>query len=179
MSRVGKEPVKIPDGVEVILGEENRVTVKGGKGSISRKFHPLIKVEVVDGAIKVSPSSDTRQNRALHGLTRSLIYNMVHGVSQGYRKDLQIIGVGYRAEKKGHNLLLNLGFSHPIFFVPPEEISIEVPSNTAIGVVGIDKELVGLVAAKIRSFRPPEPYKGKGIRYKDEYVPRKVGKYAK
>ncbi|MBL7190957.1 50S ribosomal protein L6 [bacterium] len=179
MSRIGKEPVKIPIGVEVTLGAENQVSVKGEKGSITRKLHLNMKIEKADSEIIVSRPDDTRQNKALHGLTRSLIFNMVNGVSNGYRKDLEIIGVGYRAEKKGRGLLLNLGYSHHIFFIPPEGIDIEVPSNTAIGIMGVDKELVGLIAAKIRSFRPPEPYKGKGIRYKNEFVARKVGKYAK
>ena len=179
MSRIGKLPVEIPKGVEVTIGDENILTVKGPKGSLSRKIHPRMVVENDDGKIVVNRPDDQRQNKALHGLSRALIYNMVYGVSEGFRRNLEIIGVGYRAEKRGNNLVLNLGYSHPIIFIPPEGISVELKDNLHFSIVGIDKELVGQMAAKIRSMRPPEPYKGKGIRYEGEYVARKAGKYAK
>lgn len=179
MSRIGKEPVNIPTGVDVTLGDANLITVKGPKGGLERRLHPDIIIEPEEDKIWVKRPNDQRQNRALHGLTRSLINNMIMGVTQGYRKELEIVGVGYRAEKKSKNLMLTLGYSHPIVFVPPEGIEIEVSGPLAFTVAGIDKELVGECAAKIRSFKKPEPYKGKGIRYKGEYVPRKAGKYAK
>jgi len=179
MSRIGKDPVNIPEGVEVTLGKANLVKVKGPKGELERQMPLNIIIERDKDKIIVKRSDDLKQNRALHGLTRSLISNMVEGVSAGYRKELEIIGVGYRAEKRGNNLLLSLGYSHPIVFVPPEGIQIDVTGPMALAVTGFDKELVGECAAKIRSFRKPEPYKGKGIRYKGEYVARKAGKTAK
>lgn len=176
MSRIGKKPINIKD-VDVKQNNQT-ILVKGKLGQIERTFHPNISIEVKDEEIIVTRPNDQRENRALHGLTRALLQNMVTGVSQGYSKELIIVGVGYKAELKGKNLLLNVGYSHPIYFVPPEEITLEVPQPTQIKISGIDKELVGLVAAKIRSFRKPEPYKGKGIKYSDETIIRKAGKTA-
>ncbi len=176
MSRIGKKPINIKD-VEVKQNNQTLV-VKGKLGQIERTFHPNISIEVKDEEIIVTRPNDQRENRSLHGLTRALLQNMVTGVSKGYSKELIIVGVGYKAELKGKNLLLNVGYSHPIYFVPPEEITLEVPQPTQIKISGIDKELVGLVAAKIRSFRKPEPYKGKGIKYSDETIIRKAGKTA-
>ena len=177
MSRVGKKPVSIPKGVTV-TAKGNVLSIKGPNGELERDFHPNIKIQVAESEINVTRPDDTKQNKALHGLTRSLIQNMVKGVTESYKKTLDIVGVGYRAEIKGKNLLLNIGYSHPIYFVPPAEIKIETPSATQIIVSGNDKELVGLVAAKIRSFRKPEPYKGKGIKYSNEHIIRKAGKTA-
>ena len=179
MSRIGKQPIEIPPNVEVNIGEGNLVSVKGPKGGLSRILHSDMLLTKEDNKVLVKRPNDQRRNRALHGLTRTLIYNMIEGVSKGFRKDLEIVGVGYRAEKKGKNLMLTLGYSHPVIFVPPEGIEIEVKGPLQFTIFGIDKELVGECAAKIRSFKKPEPYKGKGIRYKGEYVPRKAGKYAK
>lgn len=176
MSRIGKKPINIKD-VEVKQNNQT-LLVKGKLGQIERTFHPNMSIEVKDEEIIVTRPNDQRENRSLHGLTRALLQNMVTGVSQGYSKELIIVGVGYKAELKGKNLLLNIGYSHPIYFVPPEEITLEVPQPTQIKISGIDKELVGLVAAKIRSFRKPEPYKGKGIKYSDEIIIRKAGKTA-
>lgn len=176
MSRIGISPVSIKD-VEV-KQTGNKLNVKGKLGELEREFNPNIKIEVNEEQINVSRPDDTRRNKSLHGLTRATIQNMVVGVTEGYTKTLEIVGVGYRAELKGENLFLNVGHSHPIFFVPPPEVSIEVPSQTQIKVSGIDKEIVGQVAAKIRSFRLPEPYKGKGIKYSDEHIARKAGKTA-
>ena len=177
MSRIGKKPVEIPKGVTVNI-DGNNIKVKGPKGELARKIHPLIKTELADGELKLARPNDLKESRALHGLTRALIQNMVIGVTESYKKSLEIVGVGYKAELKGKNLLLNIGYSHPIYFVPPEEIKIEVPSPTQVIISGNDKELVGLVAAKIRAFRKPEPYKGKGIKYSDEHIIRKAGKTA-
>lgn len=179
MSRIGKEPINIPDAVNFSIDDGNVVTIKGPKGVLKRKFPEVISIEKEDKRIIVKRPDNQRQNRALHGLTRSLLANMVNGVFTGFKKELEIVGVGYKAEKKGKNLMLILGYSHPIVFVPPEGIEIEVSGPLAFAINGIDKELVGECAAKIRSFRKPEPYKGKGIRYKGEYVARKAGKYAK
>ena len=176
MSRVGKKPVNIKD--ITFTQDENEVKVKGKLGELSMTVPGNIKVEVQEEEVVVTRPDDQKVNRAMHGLTRALLQNMVTGVSEGYSKELTIIGVGYRAELKGKNLLLSLGYSHPIYFAPPDEITIEVPLPTQIIIKGIDKELVGLVAAKIRSFRKPEPYKGKGIRYSDEVVIKKAGKTA-
>ena len=177
MSRIGKKPVEIPKGVTVSL-DGQLIKIKGPKGELSREIHPLIKTEVADGEIKFSRPDNLKESRALHGLTRALIQNMVVGVTESYKKSLEIVGVGYKAELKGKNLLLTIGYSHPIYFVPPDEIKLEVPSPTQINISGNDKELVGLVSAKIRSFRKPEPYKGKGIKYSDERIIRKAGKTA-
>ncbi len=176
MSRIGKKPVNIKD-VDVEIDGQH-ITVKGKLGELSMDVHPNISVKIDGDELVVTRPNDNKQNRALHGLTRALIANMVTGVTEGYKKTLKIIGVGYRAELKGKGLLINIGYSHPIYFIPPEEIKIEVPSADQIIISGIDKELVGNVAAKIRSFRKPEPYKGKGIRYIDEVVIRKAGKAA-
>lgn len=182
MSRIGQQPISLKDGVEFTIDANNVVTIKGQKGSDSIQVNPGIKVEKKDGKIIVSRSSDDKQHRSMHGLFRSLINNMVTGVTEGFKKELEIIGVGYRANYNGGVLELNLGFSHPIYFVPPDGINIEVDTksrkNHILIISGISKELVGQVAAKIRSLRPPEPYKGKGVRYVDEWVRRKAGKSA-
>ena len=177
MSRIGKKPIAVPDGVEVELGR-GHVTVKGPKGELEQDISPEIGVEEEDGNVNVRRPTDRGEHRALHGLTRSLIANMVEGVTEGFEKRLEIQGVGYRAQLRGRALELALGFSHPVQVEAPEGIDFEVPQPTEIVIRGIDKQLVGQVAADIRKRRPPEPYKGKGIRYRDEYVPRKVGKRA-
>jgi large subunit ribosomal protein L6 len=177
LSRIGKKPVEIPKGVNISL-EGQVVKVKGPKGELHRTIHPAIKAEIVESEIKFSRPDDLKETRSLHGLTRALIQNMIIGVTDSYKKSLEIVGVGYKAELKGKNLLLNIGYSHPIYFVPPDDVKLEVPAPTQIIISGIDKELVGLVAAKIRSFRKPEPYKGKGIKYSDERIIRKAGKTA-
>lgn len=176
MSRIGKKPVTA-EGVTVTL-TGNVLKVKGTKGELQRELHPSMKIEVADNQILVTRPDDKKENKALHGLTRSLIQNMVSGVTDGYAKTLDIIGVGFRAEQKGKNVLFNLGYSHPIYFMPPEQITLEVVTPTQVKVSGIDKELVGSIAAKIRSFKKPEPYKGKGIKYSDEVIIRKAGKTA-
>lgn len=182
MSRIGKLPVAIAEGVELAVGADNVVTVKGSKGSSSLKIHPDIQIETVDNQIIVKRPSESKEHKSLHGLYRSLLNNMVIGVSAGYTKQLEIIGVGYRASFDNGVLELSLGFSHPIYFVPPNDVEIEVDTKTRkttiINIRGVDKELVGQVAAKIRSLRKPEPYKGKGIRYLDEKIRRKAGKSA-
>jgi large subunit ribosomal protein L6 len=182
MSRIGKQPVELANNVEFSIGADNTVTVKGDKGSGTIRIHPDITVEQSDNEIIVKRPSDSKNHKSLHGLYRSLIYNMVEGVTNGYKKTLEIIGVGYRATYTNGILELNLGFSHPIYFVPPEGIEIEVDTKTKKNPLlitsGVNKEMVGQVAAKIRSMRKPEPYKGKGIRYVDEYVRRKAGKSA-
>jgi len=177
MSRIGKQPIPIPDGVEVSI-EAGRVAVKGPKGELSERIPRDIEVVQEDGRLLVKRPTDRGEHRALHGLTRSLVANMVTGVTDGYAKTLEIQGVGYRAQKKGSDLELALGFSHPVPITAPEGIEFEVPQPTRIVVRGISKQLVGEVAANIRKRRPPEPYKGKGIRYEGEYVARKVGKRA-
>lgn len=178
MSRIGLKPIEIPSGVEVKLNE-NTVTVKGPKGELTREFHPDMKIVVADNLITVERPSDQKEHRSLHGTTRSLLANMVEGVSKGFEKQLQIIGVGYRAQKQGNKIVVNAGYSHPVEIDPIDGIEIDVPTNTSVIVKGIDKEKVGAVAANIRAIRKPEPYKGKGIRYVDEYVRRKEGKTAK
>ncbi len=175
MSRIGKAPVEIPSGVDVTVNGTT-VTVKGPKGSMERTFSDRIKVALEDGQVVVARSTDEPRDRAQHGLVRALIANMVAGVSTGFVKNLSLEGVGYRAAMKGASLELQVGFSHPVLMDPPDGITIEVPEPTKVNVSGIDKELVGQVAADIRSVRPPEPYKGKGIRYVGEYVRRKAGK---
>jgi len=178
MSRVGKNPVPIPDKTKVEINGQH-IKVTGPGGTLEREIHSDITAAVEDNQIIVTRSSDNKKQRSLHGLTRALLNNMVIGVSKGYKKELQIIGVGYRAELKGKNLIMQLGFSHPIVISPPDSIDIEVlPKENKVIVSGIDKELVGLVADKIRSFRKPEPYKGKGVRYVGEYVRSKAGKTA-
>ena len=175
MSRIGKAPITIPAGVTVTV-EDNKVTVKGPKGELSRQINKDMGIEVKDGVITVSRPNDDKTNRSLHGLSRTLINNMVEGVTKGYSKTLEIQGVGYRAALQGKNINFTLGFSHPVVMEPPKGIEFEVPAPNKIIVKGIDKEQVGAVAANIRVLRPPEPYKGKGIRYEGEYVARKVGK---
>lgn len=179
MSRIGKLPVPVPAGVEVKI-DGNTVTVKGPKGELTQTFNENMAISLgEDGSIVVERPNDARENRAMHGLTRSLINNMVIGVSEGYSKTLELVGVGYRAALKGTDLEMQLGYSHPVVVPAPENISFEVPSQTEIIVKGISKEQVGQVAANIRAWRKPEPYKGKGIRYEGEYVRRKLGKAAK
>lgn len=177
MSRVGRKPISIVKGVS-ITKKDDAILVKGPKGELSATVHPDITVDVNQSEVLVSRHADDGAHRALHGLWRALIQNMVNGVTQGYSQKLEIVGVGYRAEMRGKKLQLMLGFSHPILFGPPDGIMIEAPTQTSIMVSGIDKQLVGLVAAKIRSFRPPEPYKGKGVKYEGEYIRRKAGKAA-
>ncbi|MCD6435756.1 MAG: 50S ribosomal protein L6 [Clostridiales bacterium] len=179
MSRIGKLPIEIPQGVEVTVDEKNLVSVKGPLGTLNEQVAKQITVEIKDNKISVKRPNDNKINRSLHGLYRSLIANMVIGVSKGYEKKLQIVGVGYRATKKGDDLDLQLGFSHPVVMKDPEGITTEVPSQTEIVIKGINKQLVGNYAAKIRDWRKPEPYKGKGIRYVGEYVRRKEGKSGK
>jgi len=175
LSRIGRLPIKIPEKVNVSL--ENHVfSCKGPKGQLTMKVHTDMDVKIEQDEIKISRPSDSKKHKALHGLTRSLIANMVGGVSKGYQRKLEIIGVGYKAEMKGKNLMLTLGFSHPILLAMPETITASCPAATEILIEGADKALVGLIAAKIRSFRKPEPYKGKGIRYSGEYVRKKAGK---
>ena len=178
MSRIGKLPISVPAGVEVkINGSE--VSVKGPKGELTQTFNSMLTIELEDGQIKVSRPNDEREARSLHGLTRTLINNMIIGVSEGYSKTLELVGVGYRAAVKGKQLELSLGFSHPVFVDTPEGITFECPSQTKIVISGIDKQKVGQTAADIRKFRKPEPYKGKGIRYEGEHIRRKEGKAAK
>lgn len=177
MSRIGKKPIEIPDGVTVKI-DGNVVKVKGPKGQLETTFHANIKVAAKNNLIEVTRPNDLKQNRALHGLTRALIHNMVLGVISEYKKTLDIVGVGFKVEQKGKNLLFNIGYSHPVYFLPPDGVKLEAPTQTQVIVSGIDKQLVGQVAAKIRSFRKPEPYKGKGIKYSDEQIVRKAGKTA-
>jgi large subunit ribosomal protein L6 len=177
MSRIGRKPVQIPEGVTVDVGA-GRVSVNGPKGELSQEVNPDMQVAVEDGTLTVSRPTDRGQHRALHGLTRSLIANMVEGVTAGFEKRLEIQGVGYRARLQGKALDLSVGYSHTVPVPAPDGIEFEVPQPTEVIVRGIDKQLVGETAARIRRVRPPEPYKGKGIRYKDEYVRRKVGKRA-
>ena len=175
MSRIGKQPIPVPEKVEVRVAG-SRVTVKGPKGTLEQDFVPHITVEVSDGMVIVSRPTDKPKDRALHGLTRALINNMVVGVTEGFERVLEIQGVGYRASLQGKNLHLALGFSHPVTVEPPAGIEFTLDGTTTIKVSGIDKQLVGQVAAQVRAWRKPEPYKGKGIRYQGEYVRRKVGK---
>ena len=178
MSRIGKEPISVPSDVQVSI-EGRSVGVTGPKGSLDLDLPGEINVRQEDGTVLVERPNDDRKNKALHGLTRSLINNMVIGVSEGFKKELEIVGVGYRAAKSGDGLELQLGFSHPVKVKAPDGITFDVPEPTQIIVSGINKEIVGQVAADIRSYRKPEPYKGKGIRYAGEYVARKAGKAAK
>jgi large subunit ribosomal protein L6 len=177
LSRIGKKPVLIPKTVTVALSG-NSLKVKGPKGELESRFHRAMKIEVKGSEVQITRPNDLKENKALHGLTRALIQNMVVGVTKGYEKNLEIVGVGYRAEMKGKNLLLNIGYSHPIYFIPPDGIILQTPAPTQITISGIDRQLVGMVASKIRSVRKPEPYKGKGIKYSDEQIQRKAGKTA-
>ena len=176
MSRIGKVPVTIPAGVEVKVNEGNIVTVKGPKGELSERISPLITVRIEDGTLYVTREGDGKESRSLHGLSRSLIGNMLTGVSAGFERKLEIVGVGYKADKKGNKLILNLGYSNPVELPDPVGISTETPTATEILVKGINKAEVGNYAAIIRAWRPPEPYKGKGIRYSGEKIRRKEGK---
>ena len=178
MSRIGRLPVAVPSSVEVTI-EGRRVTVKGPRGTLTRDLHPDMSVSQEDGAIVVTRPTEQKTHKQLHGLTRTLVNNMVIGVTDGYRKGLEITGVGYRAAKVGEKLQLNLGYSHPIEIEPPTGISFEVENPTRLAVVGIDKELVGQIAARVRASRKPEPYKGKGVRYAGEQIRRKAGKAGK
>lgn len=175
MSRIGRLPISVPDGVEVEI-EGSHVRVKGPKGDLARSFDPDMAIELVEGQVSVTRPTDQPRHRALHGLTRSLISNMVDGVTKGFEKILEIHGVGYRAQKNGASLVLNVGYSHTVELPPLEGVEIELESPTVVRVKGMDKEKVGQMAADIRRVRPPEPYKGKGIRYRGEYVRRKAGK---
>ncbi len=177
MSRIGKKQIEIPNGVTVTKNG-NSLKVKGPKGELAFDVHQNIFVDIEGNIIKVKRPDDQKENRSLHGLTRSILQNMITGVTEEYTKTLNIVGVGYKAELKGTNLLLNIGYSHPIYFVPPQDIKLQVPTPTQIVINGIDKQLVGQIAAKIRSIRKPEPYKGKGIKYSDEMIVRKAGKTA-
>lgn len=177
MSRIGKVPVDLPNGVDARL-DDRELRVKGPKGELTLGVNPEMAVSVADGTITVERPSDTNRHKALHGLTRSLIANMVEGVTDGFERKLEIVGVGYRAEKKGQGLTLHLGFSHTIDYPAPSGIDLDTPSQTEIVVRGADKQLVGQVAAELRGFRPPEPYKGKGVRYAGEQIRRKAGKTA-
>jgi large subunit ribosomal protein L6 len=182
MSRIGKNPVDLPSGVSVSVSKGNLVTVKGPKGELTQQVDPDMGIEVKDNEVQVTRPSDSKRHRSFHGLYRSLIANMVTGVTQGYEQSLEVIGVGYRAENKGNLLILTLGFSHPIYFIVPQEVSVETVSakgkNPIITLKSMDKQLIGQVAAKIRSLRKPEPYKGKGIRFQGEEIRRKAGKTA-
>ncbi len=179
MSRIGKMPIAIPAGVTVDVAENNKVTVKGPKGTLERVMAPEMEIKVDDGQITVSRPNDLKRNKSLHGLTRTLINNMVTGVTDGYEKKLEVNGVGYRAAKQGKKLVLNLGYSHPVEMEDPEGVETVVEGQNVIFVKGIDKEKIGQYAAEIRDKRRPEPYKGKGIKYAEEHIRRKVGKTGK
>ncbi|MBE6824930.1 MAG: 50S ribosomal protein L6 [Ruminococcaceae bacterium] len=178
MSRIGRKPINIPAGVDVKF-ENSVMTVKGPKGTLTQKVNPNMTVEINDGIIEVKRPNDDKMNRSLHGLTRTLIANMMVGVTEGYKKELEVNGVGYRCQKQGKQLVMNLGFSHNVVFEDTEDITIEVPNPNSIIVHGADKQKVGQFAAEIREKRPPEPYKGKGIKYVNEYIRRKEGKAGK
>lgn len=179
MSRIGLKPISVPAGVEVTVADGNVVTVKGPKGTLTQKFHDGLTVKVEDGHITVSRPNDEAENKALHGLTRTLVNNMVEGVTHGYSKTLIIEGVGYRAAKQGKSVVLNLGYSHQVYVTETDDIKLEVPQPNQIIVSGIDKQKVGQFACEVRAKRPPEPYKGKGIRYDGEVIIRKEGKAGK
>lgn len=176
MSRIGRMPITVPGGVDVTIAEGNCVTVKGPKGTLTKNLHPDMIIKKADGEIIIERPSEIKAHKALHGLTRSLLNNMVVGVTEGYEKTLEVNGVGYRAQMQGKNLLMNLGYSHPVGMEPADGITIEVPNPNTIVVKGIDKQVVGEFAAKVREKRLPEPYKGKGIKYSYEHIRRKEGK---
>ena len=175
MSRIGLKPITVPAGVEVTIAEGNHVTVKGPKGTLEKQFDAALTITKEGDVITVARPTNNKQHRSLHGLTRTLINNMITGVNAGFEKKLELVGVGYRAQKQGNKLVMNLGFSHPVEMEDPEGITVEVPNQTELVVKGIDKQLVGNYAAKIRDWRKPEPYKGKGIKYAGEYIRRKEG----
>ena len=179
MSRIGRKPITVPSGVEVNIDDKNLVTVKGPKGTLHEQISKDLKIELNEGELVVTRPTDNKKHRSLHGLSRTLIDNMVKGVTEGYVKKLEIVGVGYRAAKQGDKLVLSLGYSHPVEMIDPEGIEVEVPTQTEILVKGINKQQVGNYAAKVRAWREPEPYKGKGIRYQGEHVRRKEGKTGK
>ena len=179
MSRIGNRPVTVPNGVEIDITDGNAVTVKGPKGTLTQNLSPNMSLTRDNGTVVVARPNNERENRSLHGLTRTLLNNMVVGVTDGYKRDLEIQGVGYRAALDGTTLVLSVGFSHPVRMTPPDGVSYTLDGNTRLSVVGIDKQLVGEEAARIRRVRPPEPYKGKGIRYAGEQVRRKAGKAGK
>lgn len=179
MSRIGVKPITVPAGVEVTIAEGNFVTVKGPKGTLTKQLDGAMIIKQEENTITVERPTNNKQHRSLHGLTRTLLDNMVIGVTAGFEKKLELIGVGYRAQKSGNKLVMNLGFSHPVEMEDPEGITVEVPNQTELVIKGIDKQLVGNYSAKIRAWRKPEPYKGKGIRYAGEVVRRKEGKTGK
>ncbi|MFA7636241.1 MAG: 50S ribosomal protein L6 [Monoglobales bacterium] len=179
MSRIGRMPISVPAGVEVKIGDGNLVTVKGPKGTLTKELHPEMKITLADGVLTVERPSEEKVHKSLHGLTRTLLNNMVEGVTNGFKKELDVNGVGYRAQKQGKVLVLNVGYSHPVEMPEEDGITVEVPSPNKIIVSGIDKQKVGQFAAVVREKRPPEPYKGKGIKYVDEHIRRKEGKAGK
>jgi large subunit ribosomal protein L6 len=179
MSRIGQRPIAVPNGVEVTIDASNNVSVKGPKGQLAASFDQALTLDQADGTITVARPNDERRNRALHGLTRTLLFNMVTGVTEGFRKSLDVTGVGYRAAMDGKTLVLNVGYSHPVRMAPAEGVTFAVEGNNKIHVTGFDKQVVGEEASRIRRVRPPEPYKGKGIRYEGEVVRRKAGKAGK
>ena len=176
MSRIGRAPITVPAGVEITLGDNNVVTVKGPKGTLTKQFNANMVIAMDNGVLTVSRPNDSKENRALHGLTRTLVNNMVVGVTEGYKKELDVNGVGYRVAKEGNKLVMNLGYSHQVIMEEKPGITIEVPGPNKIIINGCDKQAVGQFAAEVREKRPPEPYKGKGIKYVDEVIRRKVGK---
>jgi large subunit ribosomal protein L6 len=178
MSRIGRRPIQLPEGVE-FAKQDNVVTVKGPLGQLQRELPRVINVELQDNQVLVTRNTDSKEERSLHGLTRTLVANMVDGVTKGYSKTLELVGVGYRATKQGDAVVINIGYSHPVNIIPPAGVQLEVPAPTKIVVKGIDKEAVGSLAANIRAVREPEPYKGKGIKYETERIRRKVGKTGK
>ena len=179
MSRIGNKLINVPDGVTVTIADDNTVTVTGSKGTLVKQFSPVITINQEGNVITVSRSSDIKSHKQLHGTTRAILANMIEGVHDGFKKELEIVGIGYRAAMQGNKLVLNIGYSHPVEITPEEGVKVETPSQTSIIVSGIDKERVGEVAAQIRAVRKPEPYKGKGIKYQDEVIRRKVGKTGK
>ena len=178
MSRIGNKTITIPAGVEITINDGNEVTVKGPKGTLTRQFNPAMDIKCEDGTVKVSRPNEAKHTKQLHGTTRALLHNMVVGVHEGFAKELEIVGIGYKAEMKGNQLVLTVGYSHPITFDIEEGLTVTVPKPNQIKVEGIDKQRVGELAANIRAVRKPEPYKGKGIKYKDEHIRRKEGKTA-